>query len=120
MGGATAEGAGVSGYPEVFMLVGDLGYALGVRNIKARPGCWEHSLEVDPRWELAVNAHAEPTKCSDGFDVPAYSLYVRWNGWPAGIINAGGGTIAAGEGANEAALIAALKAEIALAQKAHA
>lgn len=97
-------------YSEVFMKIGELGFALGMRNINQLPGCWEH--QVDEQWFIALNAHAEPTKCSKGTTVPAFTAYIEFNGWPAGIVNAHGGTIAAGEAANETTLIAAINLAI--------
>lgn len=32
-------------YAEVFMKIGDLGFALGMRNINQLAGCWEHQEE---------------------------------------------------------------------------
>ena len=92
-----------------------LAEAMGVRNIKALPGCWE--VVIDEQWWLAVNGHKEPTACSpsDGRSVavPPYSVYVEFNGWPAGILNIGGDEIVAGAAANEDALIDAIKAKTA-------
>lgn len=93
---------------EAFAEIAALAERLGVSNIVAQPGCWEH--QIDDRWWMAVNPHKEPTACSKGADVPAMSAVLEFNGWPAGIIDPFGGIIAAGAAANEDTLIAALKA----------
>lgn len=94
--------------PEVFAEIAALAQRLGVRSIKDLPGCWEH--DVDGHWWIAVNGHRIPMKCSRGPEVHPFTVYVEWKGWPAGIITPDGGTLAAGDAANEDALIAALKA----------
>jgi hypothetical protein len=93
---------------EAFLEIAHLAERLGIANIRALPGCWEH--QIDKRWWIAVNANENATVCSRGPTVPPYSAYVEFNGWPAGIINPRGGVIAAGAAANEDAFIAALKA----------
>ena len=97
-------------FGKVCMLAG----ALGVKGINALPGCWEHA--IDGTWWIALNGHAEPTECSRGASVPPYEMYVECNGWPAGILSPGDGVIAAGEGANEDTLIAAIDAALAAAK----
>lgn len=91
---------------EAFTRVCDLALALGVKSIKDLPGCWEY--QVDEHWWIAVNGHNGATRCAKGADVPPFRCYVEFNGWPAGIIDPYGGTIVAGEAANEDAFIAAL------------
>lgn len=93
---------------ESFYKMADLVLALGVKNINQLPGCWEH--HVDKHWWIAVNAHAKAVVNSHGTTVPAFSMYIEFDGWPAGICDAGGGTIAAGALANEDTFIAALEA----------
>ena len=98
-------------FSEAFMEAGDWAYKQGARNIKALPGAWVG--KVDENWMIAVNGHAEEVKCEPegtmGADIPPYSMAVWWNGWLAGIFNAAGGAMAAGELANEDTFIAALK-----------
>lgn len=101
---------------EAFILIVQLATTLGARAIAELDGCWEHV--VDDNWHIAINGHREPAKCSTGEDVPPFACYVQWNGWPAGLITPAGGTIAAGEAANEDTLIDALKAAIAKAEAA--
>lgn len=91
---------------EAFSKVCDLGMSLGIRSINKLPGCWEH--RIDDHWWIALNAHPEAVKCSEGADVPPFTVYVMFNGWPAGFIAPDGGTMAAGAAANEDELIAAL------------
>ena len=93
--------------PEALSLTVDLALARGAKSIKDLPGC--HEMAVDDHWWIAFNGHADPTACSKGAEVPPYSLYIEWNGWPAGILNAGGGTIAAGTLANEDTYIEAVR-----------
>lgn len=50
-------------------------------------------------WDIEV--------CSDD-----YQAKIKYNGWPAGIIDPRGGVIAAGEAANEDAFIAAIEHEL--------
>ena len=94
--------------PDLMVYVADFALARGAASIKDLPGCWES--DVDGHWWLAVNGHAETFKCSRGIDVPPYTIYVEFNGWPAGMIDAGGGEIAAGALANEDTLTKALRA----------
>lgn len=95
---------------ESFSLVCDLGLELGVRDLSKKPGLWEQ--KVDEHWWFALNPHAERITCSHGGEVPPYCLLIEFNGWPAGFINAAGGSMAAGALANEDTFIAALKEAI--------
>lgn len=92
---------------EAFSEICGLAIRVGAKNIKELPGCWEY--EIDGQWWVAVNGHAVPMKCSHGGDVPPYHAFVEFNGWPAGLVSPAGGTMAAGEGANEDTFIAAVK-----------
>lgn len=95
-------------YCEAFVRLMELGFALGVRDINKLPGCWE--LQVDDNWWIAVNAgHDTPIECSHRVMVDPFVCYVEFNDFPAGFFNAAGGTIAAGEAANERSFIQALK-----------
>ena len=97
-------------FPKALMVVGDLAFHLGARNIRQAPGCWEH--HIDETWWVAINPHDDPTKCSHNVEVPGRAVYVTYNEWPAGFFDAGGGQFAAGEGANEDNFIAAVEAAI--------
>ena len=93
---------------EAFLLAAELADARGATPLNKHKACWE--AKVDDNWWLAINAHREPTPCRGGAEVPPGHVYVEWNGWPAGFINAYGGSMAAGEAANEDTLCTALRA----------
>lgn len=96
---------------EIFEAVAILAAALGVKKINQLPGCWEH--QVDARWWIAVNGHAKPTNCSrTSGPIDPYTCYIEFDGWPAGLVSPYGGALAAGEAANEEALIVALNAAV--------
>lgn len=97
--------------PEVMMAICALGLAVGAAPLNELAGCWEERL--DEHWEIAVNGHGAPTMCSFGHDVPPFHVCVQYNGWPAGLISPYGGYMAAGECANEDALIAAVRTRLA-------
>jgi hypothetical protein len=90
-----------------FCAVVELGQRRGVERVNQLAGCWE--VKIDERWWFALNGHEKPTPCAAGVDVEPFSVYVTYNGWPAGMFNPRGGWIAAGEGANEDAFIAAVR-----------
>lgn len=71
--------------------------------LRTLPGCWVYT--VDENWKIKVNGHKEEI---DG--VPPFSVWLEWNGWPAGIINPTGGLVAAGQAANLETLNLALTA----------
>lgn len=91
-----------------FVEVCEYSYAMGARDINKKPGCYES--QVDDHWWFAINPHGETYKCSRGASVPGLHVYVEFNEFPAGIISAYGGVLAAGEAANEQTFIAALRA----------
>lgn len=93
--------------PEVMLAIADLCFARGEAPVNKYAGCWE--CEVDEHWWVALNGHLEPVACSRGPSVPQFSMYVEFNGWPAGIIDTGDGVIAAGELANEDTFLAAVR-----------
>lgn len=95
---------------EVFQEIVEMSNRLGVTKINELPGCWE--IQVDERWWLAVNGHQQSIACSKGFEVAPFAAYVEFNGWPAGEVTPVGGLLAASSQANEANLIAALKARV--------
>lgn len=94
---------------EAMVKISELASALGVVNIKALPGCWQH--KVDDQWEFAVNGHSEPVDY-EGTPILPYSAFVKFNGWPAGVVTPFGGEFVAGEAANEDTFLAALTAAI--------
>jgi hypothetical protein len=93
--------------PRSFAAVAELAISLGVRGINTLPACWEH--QVDEHWWVAVNGHNKPILCSTEASVPPFSIYVVFNGWPAGIIDAHGGCLAAGALANEETFLEAVR-----------
>jgi hypothetical protein len=96
----------------LFLLLAELGVKDGVAPIHNLPGCWER--QIGPHWWVAVNGHKQPMLCSKSeIPVAPFHCYVMFNGWPAGLFDPYGGTIAAGEAANEETFAAAIEAEIA-------
>jgi hypothetical protein len=95
---------------DLMLAVADFNKAQGVKAANQWPDCWE-AVVGKTGWWLAVNAHGEPKRCTHGPEVPAYHVYVEWNGWPAGMFSAFGGEIAAGSLANVDTLVVALRAE---------
>lgn len=86
---------------ELFILLVDLALKRGHSNIKDQL----LTLTVDEQWSYTINGYGiERDK------IPPYHASIVFNGWPAGIVGAHTGVIAAGEAANEDALIAALRA----------
>ncbi len=96
--------------PEAYAVVLELAVKRGAENISALPCCWETAVD---KWFVALNGRSEPTKSSHGSDVPPYSVYIAYNGWPAGIIDPHGGIIAGGEAANEETFIKAIREALA-------
>lgn len=73
-------------------------------------------IRVDAHWSFAVNGFPKPMQVippsgqSAGLvSVPPASVYVEFNGWPAGFFNPTGGCFAAGTLANEAEFVKALE-----------
>ena len=101
---------------EAFMAIVELSLALGVSKINTLPGCWQH--KIDEYWSVAVNGHQEEIALASdaafpgaqGISVPPFHAYVEYNGWPAGLLDPYGGSIAGGSAANEDTLIAAVRA----------
>jgi hypothetical protein len=94
-------------------LVAELAVALGVRNINALESCWVH--QFDTHWLIAANGHKEYKIFASQhgpINVPPFSVWVEFNGWPAGVFDAHGGTFAAGAAANEQTFSAALRSAI--------
>lgn len=99
------------GLLEAFMVVAELFGALGVTDARNVEGCIEH--QINDQWFVALNGHSEPCVCSkSNIPVEPFTIYVEFNGWPAGVLNPYDGCIAAGELANETTFIAAVKESI--------
>lgn len=95
---------------DIWSAIFELAKSDGVVPLKALPGCWYRRL--DERWEIGVNGHREARSCTfaDGPSrVPPFSICVVFNGWPAGIIDPHGGSIAAGALANIDTFVEALR-----------
>lgn len=98
--------------PLAIAKVVELGIAAGAAPLNKLEGCWEY--QIDARWWIAMNGHKQDRLATTGEVVKPFTVYIKYNGWPAGILDFGGGIIAAGEGANENTFIAAI--EVALAK----
>jgi hypothetical protein len=65
------------------------------------------------KWELVINGSREDATWSreeGAVTIPPFTLYVEYNGWPAGMINPYEGEILAADGeANEQGLIEAIR-----------
>lgn len=95
----------------LFEVLVDFAYSLGGRSIKDLPGCWEHRWMHDRKeWLVATHAGEGPRKTSTGAEIGPGLFFVECNGWPAGIVEMNGWTIAAGSVINEAAFRAAVAA----------
>lgn len=82
----------------------------GVERIRDVPGgIWRR--DIGAHWKVAMNGSAE-TRKFEGCPLDPYSIFVEFNGFPAGIINPAGGVIAAGSLANEDTFIAAIEADL--------
>jgi hypothetical protein len=101
----------------VFAKICDLGLALGHTSIKDQPGCWEH--QIDEHWWFAINPHDVSTECAGGTEVPPYTAYIKFCGWPFGLVCPAGGMFAKGALANENTLIEALNKAISAVEKAN-
>jgi hypothetical protein len=100
---------------QVFALLCELAFALGVRSIKDLPGCWTH--RIDGQWEVCINGHRHAVACPHcKVTVPPFHAYLQFNGWTAGVISPHSGTLADGALANERTLVEALQQAIAKAK----
>ena len=92
---------------EAFAALVEYAASLGVQPPLADEECWER--QVDVNWHVSLNRRNRPAKNADGLEVPPFACAVKYNGWPAGLFGPTGGIIAAGECANEATFISALR-----------
>jgi hypothetical protein len=98
----------VKDFGPVFMAIADYAIRKGAAPLHRHVGCWE--AQVDASWWIAVNGHGTPMATSRGGEMlPPYHAYVEYHGWPAGLLHAGGGVMAAGEAANEETFRTALE-----------
>lgn len=93
---------------EIFLELAELAKEDGLPTIKGL--LWEKNL--DQEWKFAVNGADTPqltTIMTAAHRVPPYTLYVEFNGWPAGQLHpARGGWFAAGAEANAARFLRVL------------
>ena len=94
----------------LFKLIADLGNKTGAAPATKFDGCWEHRVNDD--WWLALNAHKVEIKCSKGPEVPPFTCYLEYKGWPAGLVDPYGGTLLRIGDVSEDALIAVLEAAL--------
>lgn len=95
--------------PEAFVGIAKLAIKDGVVNLSDRDPCvYERSFGA---WRIELNGSNTAIEWK-GRTIPPFSAIVEFNGWPAGLIDPGGGIIAAGEAANEGAFISAIEAEL--------
>lgn len=80
-------------------------YALsqGAKQVNKIPGLWDN--KIDEHWRIQFNPHHDVLG-----NVPPFSWYVEYNGFPAGILDIrGDGIICCGEFANENGLMEAIE-----------
>lgn len=93
MSGQSAPGE-TRAVSEAFLLIMELGLALGVNPVTQFAGCWEHRL--GERWLVALNGHRTLVTTSTGAEVPPFHVYVERDGWPVGLLTPFGGTMLPG------------------------
>lgn len=67
------------------------------------------TCKVDEQWTFKINGHKEEME-----KIPAFHMFVEYNGWPAGLVSSYGGIIAAGNAANEQTFIDALNKKLSI------
>lgn len=92
---------------DAFELLAGYAVALGAKSIGTLPGCWEKG--IDEHWWVAINGHDDDMACSRGAMVPPGFCYIEHDKWPAGMFSADGGVIEAGNGADVANFITAIR-----------
>ena len=95
---------------EIFHLIAELALKLGIKSIKDLSGCWEY--QIDDRWKIFLNGHNKPMEIDSEILIKPYHCYIKYNGWPAGMINPKDGWMVDDTTANENTLIMALKKAI--------
>lgn len=102
--------------PEVFDAIANLVIDRNQHPLKQYPNPLH--VPVDDQWQVWVNGQMTEREIVDApessmahrLKVPRCTAAVFFNGWLAGFVDPAGGTVAAGEVANEDTLLAALKA----------
>lgn len=94
---------------QAFYEIALLGKRLGVENVGAMQGCWEH--QIDDHWWIALNGHDTPTLCSKADNpIEPFTAYLEYNGLPAGIVDTYGGCfVRLGDRSGEDVFIEALQ-----------
>ncbi len=97
-----------------FAQIMELAIRLGATDLYKLDGAWIHKL--DENWTIALNGHktkqkTHPENCIL-CDIPPFNAAIWWNGFLAGLLSFGGGTIAAGTEANEDAFLTAINKAI--------
>lgn len=100
---------------EIFDLAVELSLAMGFQNINELDGpC---VIEIDKRWKFAINGKDKPVEVSipDSMGIESlepFHMAIFFNGWLAGLLTPAGGTMCAGEAANEDSFIAAVNSKL--------
>jgi hypothetical protein len=89
-----------------FVEIAKLAAAYNLPPLNELPNVWE--CKVDEHWTIVVNGHKEKKQWHD-IEIAPFHCYVEFNGFPAGIFSPRGGSIAAGELANEETFINAVR-----------
>lgn len=102
----------IEAIPEVFSKVVDLGLARGNEKICELPGAL--IMKIDDNWTVAMHGKRQPIDvpqfegCMGVDALPGGAVAIWWCGWLAGIVDAGGGSMAWGAKANEDSFIEAI------------
>ena len=94
------------GYCLAMLKIADLAKAL--RRVPC--GEFDYRFKSDQRWRICLNGGHQPVWILPGLRIPRFSAYVEYMGWPAGFLDAAGGTMV---GDPEGKLLMALDVEIA-------
>jgi len=89
----------------------DLADAHDAAPLNKHAGVWQ--CRLDARWTITANGHDTPQEYDalGGFhhQIPPLTVFVEFDDWPAGIIDARGAEIAAGQLANASTLRRAIR-----------
>ncbi len=85
-------------FAEVWNYAAKLAIKDGKAPLNALSGFWQR--KVGESWEIWLHAQKEPLKLPSGTPLEPFTMYVEFNGWPAGVLDPHGGSIAAGSLAN--------------------
>jgi hypothetical protein len=108
----------VLGLDALWQLVAAIATKRGEVPICDLPGAWHLVIDEKPRWELWCNGHREriDVEVAASWATSAHrvtidpaTIYIEYNGWPAGLLTPMGGMIAAGAEGNLRTLVAAVR-----------